>query len=103
MEMPAAGSTYPAATGSRCLILTCASKIVAAASCVLMGPTFPETRTLPSPGSEALTVKGKASLREKCSNLDIEMVVDLGISLQRQRFYPGVAVFDGDEADGEIG
>src|ERR1700722_10578152 len=30
------------------------------------------------------------------------MVVDLGISLQGQRFYLGVAVFDRDEADGEI-
>ena len=46
-------------------MVTWASKVVEAASCGLIGPTVPETLTLPSPGSEALIVKGNAIAREK--------------------------------------
>ena len=47
--------------------------------------------------------EGKGLVQREVLQLDVEMVVDLGIFLRGQRFYPGVAVFDGDEADGEIG
>ena len=53
-------------------------------------------------GQPGANREGKGLGQGEVLQLDVKMVVDLGTSLQRQRFYPCAAVFDGDEADGEI-
>ena len=54
-------------------------------------------------GQRGANREGKGLCQGEVLQFDVEMVVDLGISLQGQLLYCGASVFDGDDADGEIG
>jgi hypothetical protein len=54
-------------------------------------------------GQRGADREGKGLCEGEALQFHVEMVVDLGISLQGQLFDCGVSVFDGDDTDGEIG